>query len=226
MPLCAAHPGCRNFGCVPSTQHSRIPDAKLPQMPAARAMASRVETQQPARPDTSRRTVAKSPDGMKAAPVKLAGRDAADAARDLVADGDGRDQIPARDARRSPTARARPRPTGCSCARSTRCACRRTRAPARTRRSRTPPSSRRRVRRSPKMRHGPGGDIATAASRTDRPNGVSAPASARPMTSSIARASSHRRHRPADRRSGRACAHAARSAASGIRIESSYRIDL
>ena len=36
----------------------------------------------------------------------------------------------------------------------------------------------------PSTRHGPGADIATAASRTDLPNGVSAPASARPITSS------------------------------------------
>ena len=33
----------------------------------------------------------------------------------------------------------------------------------------------------PKMRHGPGGDMATAAARVARPNGVSAPASARPI---------------------------------------------
>src|SRR5256885_15118529 len=38
--------------------------------------------------------------------------------------------------------------------------------------------------RVPSTRHGPGDDIATAASRTDRPNGVSAPASASPPTSS------------------------------------------
>src|SRR5215813_11412341 len=36
----------------------------------------------------------------------------------------------------------------------------------------------------PSTRHGPAEDIATAASRTERPNGVSAPASDRPMTSS------------------------------------------
>ena len=35
----------------------------------------------------------------------------------------------------------------------------------------------------PKMRQGPGGDIAADAARVARPNGVSAPASARPTTS-------------------------------------------
>ena len=35
MPLCAAHPECRNFVSVPSTQHSSVPAAKLPHVPAA-----------------------------------------------------------------------------------------------------------------------------------------------------------------------------------------------
>ncbi len=82
----------------------------------------------------------KQPRRMEAAPVKLTRRDAADAARDLVADSDGSNQIAARDRASCRPARAPPPPTGCSCARSTRCACRRTRAPAKTRRSRTPPS--------------------------------------------------------------------------------------
>ena len=76
---------------------------------------------------------------MKSAAVKLAGRDAADAARDLVAQRDGGDQRLARRSCRSPTARAqRPQP-GCSCGRSTRCGCRRTRGPGTARRWRRRP---------------------------------------------------------------------------------------
>ena len=46
-----------------------------------------------------------------------------------------------------------------------------------------PRSARRPLRRLPKIRAGPGGDSAAAAAIVDCPNGVSAPASARPITS-------------------------------------------
>ena len=77
--------------------------------------------------------------GMKPAPVELPGRHRPDAARDLVGDRDGQDQVAAGHAAASRRAPAPRPPTGCSCGRSTRCACRRTRAPARTRRWRTRP---------------------------------------------------------------------------------------
>ena len=70
----------------------------------------------------------------------------------------------------------------------------------------------------PKTRHGPAADIATAATRTDRPNGVSAPASASPMTSRtrsfVARTTSAGRSSNVTR-----AAHRARSEEIGIRIE-------
>jgi hypothetical protein len=93
MPLCADHPGCRNFVCVPSTQHSRIPDAKLPQMPAARAVAAASSpSSREARYVTP--NVAKSPDGWK--PRGETGRARRPGpARNLVAHGDRGDEITA-----------------------------------------------------------------------------------------------------------------------------------
>ena len=123
------------------------------------------------------------PGRMKAAAMELPGRHAAHAAGDLVGDRDRENELASTQRSASRRARARPPPRDCSCARSTRCACRRTRAPATARRWRTPPSARRRAAPLPKIRAGPGGDSADAAAIVDRPNGVSAPASARPITS-------------------------------------------
>ncbi len=70
----------------------------------------------------------------------------------------------------------------------------------------------------PKTRHGPGDDIAAAAPCTDRPNGVAAPASDRPMTSRTR--SFVERTTSAGRSSNETRdAHAARSEDSGIQIE-------
>ena len=121
---------------------------------------------------------------METALVELTRADAADPARHFVTDGDGRQQLGARHRRRFLRVPARPPPTDCSCARSTRCACRRTRAPARRCRWQGPHSSPTRDPRCRAMVHGPPGDSATAASRVERPSGVSAPASDRPRMSS------------------------------------------
>ena len=87
MPFCAANPECRNFDCVPSTQHSSSPAAVLPAMPAAQAIAARVETEQlPGRVGDAERR--EEPGGMKAAAVERARRHRPDAAGDLVADRD------------------------------------------------------------------------------------------------------------------------------------------
>ena len=92
--------------------------------------------------------------------MELAGRHAADAARDLVGDRDRENQVAARDRPRLGQRERRGNRRDCSCGRSTRCACRRTRAPAATTALAnaavvTPTRS-----PVPKMRHGPGGDIA------------------------------------------------------------------
>ena len=73
----------------PSTRG--CPAAKLPQMPAARAVAVGVQTEQPAR-QIGRAERAEESGRMKAALVELTGRHAADAAGDLVADGDRGDE--------------------------------------------------------------------------------------------------------------------------------------
>ena len=182
MPLCAAKPECRNFVCVPSTQHSSSPAAQLPAVPAAQASCSTSSPRILPAPDTRCRTARRARsdesrgDGTARTTRCRRGRRSR-----WRRDRQNRARV--RSPAASRPARARPPPRDCSCARSTRCACRRTRAPATARRWRTPPSARRARRRLPKIRAGPGGDSAAAAAIVDRPNGVSAPASARPITS-------------------------------------------
>ena len=170
--------------CVPSTQHSSSPAAVLPAMPAAHASALRVEPEQLAGRvgDAERR---EETGRMKAAAVELPGdtdcrRGTRSRCRSRSPESDrGRSRVASR------RARARRPPRGCSCARSTRCACRRTRAPARTTRWRTPQSAPPCGRRCPRSRLGPAATSPAPRRRVERPNGSSAPASARPITSSM-----------------------------------------
>ena len=122
---------------------------------------------------------------MKAPPVELSRRDAADAAGYFVADCDRRRRDPARDTGAISAIASAEATAGLLMwtidslwvsSYSSACA----HAPFANAAVVTPT-----VRRIRTHRHGPGGDIATAAARVDRPNGVSAPASASPMTSRI-----------------------------------------
>ena len=90
IPLCAAKPECRNFVCVPSTQHSRSPAAQLPAVPAAQASCSTPSLRIFRAHGNAERS--EESGRMKAAAMELPGRHAADAAGDLVGDRDRQNQ--------------------------------------------------------------------------------------------------------------------------------------
>ena len=181
IPLCAANPECRNFVCVPSTQHSRSPAAQLPAVPAAQASCSTPSPRIFPAPhgDAERR---EEPGRMKAAPMELPGRHAADAARDLVGDRDRQNQL-ASGHRPRLGERERGRHRGTAHVHDRLVV--RVVVLERLRQRGVGERGRRRADRVAGAEDpaGPGGDIAVAAAIVERPNGVSAPASARPITS-------------------------------------------
>src|SRR5215813_3519908 len=200
-----------------------MPDAKLPQMPAARVIAP---TSRPSRREARYVTpnVAKRPDGWNPRRWNCPG-----------------DTLPARHEISLPSAtaaiRSRPETRVVSamahaaatdgllmwtidslCVSSYSSACEN--APLANAAIVTPTAS-----PVPRIRAGPPGEIATAASRTDRPNGVTVPASARPITSStrcfVACTTSGGRSSKDTR-----AAHCARSDEIGIRLDYLRRVEL
>ncbi len=160
-------------------------------MPAADASVVAIEAEQPAdrvghaeRREQRRR--------VQAALVELSGRDAAGAARDLVGDGDGQQQVAAGDRRgaRGLAADIRHRERG-GHRRAAHVHDRlvvRVVELERLRQRGVGKGGGADAQRFPGAENpcaGPGGDSADAAARSTRPNGVPDPASARPMTSSI-----------------------------------------
>ena len=185
MPFCAAQPEWRNLDCVPSAQaleHARR-EAAGDAGRTRHAVADRGRADPAgAVGDAEGR---KQSRGMKPATVELARRDAADAAGNLVAHRNRQRW------RRGPTGpRSRHSASAAAtdgllmCTIDSLCVSSYSSAwpNAALANAAAPTPTRSPV---PSTRQGPEGDMATAAARVDRPNGVPSPARARPMTSRI-----------------------------------------
>ncbi len=181
MPLCADQPGWRNFVCVPSTQHSSKPEARLPAIPAACAVdsASMLSSlaARNAAPKVENKPVGWNPRLCSSPEETLPTRQETSLPRAMAV-------IKSRPVTAVNSERASAAATAgllmCTidslCVSSYSRACER--APLANAAEVTPTRS-----PKPRMRHGPAGDIATMASRVAFPKAVSAPASDSPMTS-------------------------------------------
>ena len=180
-PLCAAQPECRNFVSVPSTQHSRTPAAKLPHVPAAYASAcasSPSSFPAPyAMPNGENNPVGWKPRRWNWPGATTPTRQAISfeiamariASRPVTARVSDSASVAATDGLLMCTIDSL-----CVSSNSSACGNEALANAALVTPTRSP---------LPRMRHGPGGEIATAPARIARPNRVSAPASARPSTS-------------------------------------------